>query len=85
MDKREQKKLLTEIMDTDAKDGLYEMTSRDDISYFLDKSGTIRKSIILYKMVGSVATPILYIQKPKYISEEEFKSTMNSIEIRIRQ
>lgn len=49
--------------------------------YYLDKSKTIRKSIIIYKNKGSVHSPIIYISKPKWVTNEEFDKFINNMQI----
>jgi hypothetical protein len=51
--------------------------------YFLDFSKTIRKCIIMYEVKGSVHSPIMYIKKPKWRSEEEFVEFVKSLQIYI--
>lgn len=52
--------------------------------YYIDKSKTIRKSIIIYENKGSVHTPIIYIVKPKYVTQEEFDKFINNMQITIK-
>jgi hypothetical protein len=49
--------------------------------YFLDFSKEIRKSIVLYKQTGSVATPMAYISRPKWIEEKDFEEFVRSLKI----
>jgi hypothetical protein len=49
--------------------------------YFLDFSKSFRKSIILFQQVGSVASPIAYIQKPKHVDDDEFMTFVKSLQI----
>jgi hypothetical protein len=49
--------------------------------YFLDFSKEIRKSIILYKQTGSIATPMAYISKPRWIEEKDFVEFIKSLDI----
>jgi hypothetical protein len=49
--------------------------------YFLDFSKQIRKSIVLYKQRGSVATPMAYINKPRWIEEKDFVEFIKSLDI----
>ena len=53
--------------------------------YWFDKSRTLRKSIILYKQQGGMATPVIYLTKPRWISDEEFMETFNNMKIYISQ
>ena len=53
--------------------------------YWFDKSRTIRKSIILYKQQDGMATPVMYLTKPRWLSDEEFMETFNSMKIYISQ
>lgn len=54
------------------------------VEYWFDKSQTLRKSIILYKQVGSVASPIMYFSKPKHITNDEFLKIFNQMEIHLK-
>lgn len=49
--------------------------------YYLDFSKQIRKSIILYKIKGSIASPMAYIKKPKWMEEEDFEAFIRSLDI----
>lgn len=53
--------------------------------YWFDKSKTIRKSIILYKQQDGMATPVMYLSKPRWISEKDFMDFYSKLEIRIKQ
>ena len=53
--------------------------------YWFDKSRTIRKSIILYKYQDGIATPVMYMSKPRWISDEDFIEFFSKLEIRIKQ
>ena len=53
--------------------------------YWFDKSRTLRKSIILYKQQDGMATPVMYLTKPRWLSDEEFMETFNSMKIYISQ
>ena len=52
-------------------------------SYFIDRSKSIRKSVIIFKEVGNVASPIMYIKKPKWLSEKDFNDYMDAMQISI--
>ena len=52
--------------------------------YYIDKSKTIRKSIIIYENKGSVHTPIIYVSKPKYVTQDEFDKFINNMQITIK-
>jgi len=51
--------------------------------YYIDTSRDIRKSIIIYQVKGSVHSPVMYISKPKWISQEDFEELFSRTEIRI--
>lgn len=53
--------------------------------YWFDKSQTLRQSIILYKQINGVASPIMYFTKPKWISNEEFLDTFKRMQIYIAE
>lgn len=53
--------------------------------YWFDKSRTIRKSIILYKHQDGIATPAMYLSKPRWVSQEDFMDFFNRLEIRVKQ
>lgn len=56
----------------------------DKEEYYIDYSRQIRKSIMLYRLKGSVATPVVYFTKPKWIKEEDFVSFIKSLSIRVK-
>jgi len=53
--------------------------------YWFDKSRTIRKSIILYKQQDGMATPVMYLSKPRWVSDEEFNEFFNNLEVKVKQ
>lgn len=53
--------------------------------YWFDKSKTIRKSIILYKQQDGIATPVMYLSKPRWISEKDFMDFYGKLQISIKQ
>ena len=53
--------------------------------YWFDKSRTIRKSIILYKQQDGMATPVMYLSKPRWVSDEEFNEFFNNLEVKVNQ
>lgn len=58
---------------------------QDNEEYYIDYSRQIRKSIMLYKIKGSVATPVVYFTKPKWIKEEDFVNFIKSLSIRVKR
>jgi hypothetical protein len=59
-------------------------TKEKQPEYYIDKSKSIRKSIIIYRIKGSVHSPIMYISKPKFITENEFNDFINNMQIFIK-
>jgi hypothetical protein len=55
-----------------------------DKEFYLDTSKTFRKSIVLFKIKGCVHYPIMYLKKPKYITEKEFNEIFERMQIRIK-
>ena len=53
--------------------------------YYIDRSRSIRKSVILYEIRGSLHTPILYISKPRWLTDSEFNETLDRIQILIKE
>jgi len=53
--------------------------------YWFDKSMNVRKSIILYKHQDGMATPVMYLSKPRWISDEEFMEFFKRMQIYIAQ
>jgi hypothetical protein len=53
-------------------------------SYYIDRSMSIRKSVIIYHNKGSVHSPIVYIKKPKWVSEEEFNDFLDRMQIMVK-
>lgn len=56
----------------------------DKEEYYIDYSRQIRKSIMLYRLKGSVATPVVYFTKPKWIKEEDFVRFIKSLSIIVK-
>lgn len=54
------------------------------VEFYLDRTGSIRKSVIIYRVEGSVHSPIMYISKPKWRTEEEFSDLLDRMEIMIK-
>jgi hypothetical protein len=54
-----------------------------EVRYYIDKSRSIRKSVIIYKVDGSVHSPVIYLQKPRWISEREFDNFLKKVQISI--
>jgi len=55
-----------------------------EVEYYIDRSKTIRKSVIIYQVKGNVHSPIFYISKPKYRTEQEFNDFLDRMEIYIK-
>ena len=53
--------------------------------YYIDRSRSIRKSVIVYEIRGSLHTPILYISKPRWLTDSEFNDTLDRIQILIKE
>lgn len=56
----------------------------EKVSYYIDRSKSIRKSVIIYEIKGSVHSPIMYIQKPKWRTEKEFEEYLDRMQIMIK-
>lgn len=54
-----------------------------EVKYYIDKSRSIRKSVIIYKVDGSVHSPVMYLQKPRWISKGEFDKFLDKVQISI--
>ena len=52
--------------------------------FYIDRTKSIRKSVIIYKVQGSVHSPIMYISKPKWRTDEEFNDILDRMEIMIK-
>ena len=55
------------------------------IQYSIDRTKTFRKSVVIFKHEGHVSYPIMYLQKPKHVSHEEFEWFLNNMQISIKQ
>lgn len=53
--------------------------------YYIDRSRKLRKSVIVYEIRGSLHTPILYISKPRWLTDSEFNETLDRIQILIKE
>ena len=54
-------------------------------SYSIDRTKTFRKSVVIFKHEGNVSYPIMYLQKPKNLSHEDFEWFLNNMQISINQ
>lgn len=61
------------------------MTNKEIDRYYIDRSGSIRKSVIVYEIRGSLHTPILYISKPRWLTDSEFNETLDRVQILIKE
>ena len=52
--------------------------------FYIDRSKSIRKSIIIYQIKGSVHSPVVYLSKPKWITDEEFNDLLDRMQIMIK-
>lgn len=52
--------------------------------FYIDRSKSIRKSIIIYQIKGSVHSPVVYLSKPKWITDEEFNDLIDRMQIMIK-
>ena len=52
--------------------------------FYIDRSKSIRKSIIIYQIKGSVHSPVVYLSKPKWINDEEFNDLIDRMQIMIK-
>ena len=53
-------------------------------SFEFDKTFKFRKSAIIWGHEPGVMYPILYLSKPKHISQEDFEEILNKLEINIK-
>ena len=52
--------------------------------FYIDRSKSIRKSIIIYQIKGSVHSPVVYLSKPKWITDEDFNDLLDRMQIMIK-
>lgn len=52
--------------------------------YYIDRSKSVRKSVIIYKVEGSVHSPIMYLQKPKWRTDEEFNEFLDNMQMMVK-
>lgn len=52
--------------------------------FTIDTTRSIRKSIVIYGQSGCVAWPVAYISRPKWITQTDFDSFIDALEIRVR-
>jgi hypothetical protein len=52
--------------------------------YYIDRSKSIRKSVIIYHIDGSVHSPVVYLSKPKWIKEDDFNDLLDRMQIMIK-
>jgi hypothetical protein len=53
--------------------------------YVLDRTRSLRKSVILWKGVNNEFTPVMYMTRPKNVSKQEFEELMDRMRISIFQ
>lgn len=49
--------------------------------YYIDRSKSVRKSVIIYQIKGSVHSPVVYLSKPKWIEDDEFNDLLDRMNI----
>lgn len=54
------------------------------IEYYIDRSKTVRKSVIIYKVEGNVHSPIMYLKKPKWRTDEEFNEFLDNMQMMVK-
>jgi hypothetical protein len=54
------------------------------IEYYIDRSKSIRKSVIIYEVKGNVHSPIMYLQKPKWRTDEEFNEFLDNMQMMVK-
>jgi hypothetical protein len=54
------------------------------IEYYIDRSKSIRKAVIIYRIEGSVHSPIMYLQKPKWRTDEEFNEFLDNMQMMVK-
>lgn len=52
--------------------------------FYIDRSKSIRKSVIIYHINGSVHSPVVYLSKPKWITDEDFNDLLDRMQIMIK-
>lgn len=52
--------------------------------YYIDKTKTFRKSIVVFEKHGVSSIPILYISKPKNVEQKDFEEFINKMQITIK-
>ena len=52
--------------------------------FYIDKSKSIRKSVIIYQVKDNVHYPVMYIKKPKWRTDKEFNDLFDRMEIMIK-
>lgn len=52
--------------------------------FYIDRSKSIRKSVIIYHINGSFHSPVVYLSKPKWITDEDFNDLLDRMQIMIK-
>jgi hypothetical protein len=52
--------------------------------YYIDRSKSVRKSVIIYQIKGSVHSPVVYLSKPKWIKDDDFNDLLDRMQILIK-
>lgn len=52
--------------------------------FYIDRSMSIRKAVIIYQVKGSIHSPIMYLKKPKWVSNDDFNDFLDKMQIQIK-
>ena len=52
--------------------------------YYIDRSKSVRKSVIIYRIKESVHSPVVYLSKPKWIEDDDFNDLLDRMQISIK-
>jgi hypothetical protein len=52
--------------------------------YTIDATGSFRKSVTLFARFGGSLWPVAYISRPKWISEDDFRDFISSVDMIVK-
>jgi len=54
------------------------------VEFYIDKSKSIRKSIVIFQVKDNIHFPVMYLKKPKWVTDKEFNDLFDRMEIMIK-
>lgn len=61
------------------------MEQRQTVKYCIDRSFSKIDAAVVYAISGTKLLPIMYLNKPQRLTDEEFKSLIDKVRIQIEE